>query len=320
MNFDNFQIHTVFAISALSSLLLIPFIWFLVAKKRRKNKFSPFTEKMFRLPGHSLRIQKEALLENVTFSFFGFILGVVFCAIGLVYKEGLSTVMFNIAGLAGVIMSLTSLTKTFNEVHKVNLGLEGEEYTGQELNLLMLYGAYVFHDIPYQYGNIDHIVVGNNTVFAIETKAVSKPKTEGSESGREAKVKFDDKALNFPHYSTAQPIDQASRHAQHVAEAIRKRCGFSFPVKAVVALPGWYVEHSNSTNSEVLVMNPLRGNFLRKWLGEVQDKKQRNEVIRYIASVARSVPQSSKRTDPDWHKSYDFWSNPKHKAKILGEY
>jgi len=49
----------------------------------------------------------------------------------------------------------------------LGLGREGEEYTGQELNFLMSKGAIVYHDIPYIYGNIDHVVIALDKIFAI---------------------------------------------------------------------------------------------------------------------------------------------------------
>ena len=53
---------------------------------------------------------------------------------------------------------------------------QGERLVGETINWLMKDGFDVFHDYPIdpngKSGNIDHIVVGPNGVFAIETKAV----------------------------------------------------------------------------------------------------------------------------------------------------
>ena len=64
-----------------------------------------------------------------------------------------------------------------NQVIRLHQGVEAEIATGQELSLLMRDGAWVFHDIPYQYGNIDHVIVSRGSIFAIETKGYSKPES-----------------------------------------------------------------------------------------------------------------------------------------------
>ena len=219
-------------------------------------------------------------------------------------------------GGGGVVYILIKVFKLFERIQDNRLGCEGEEYVGQELNLLMLEGAYVFHDIPYQYGNIDHIVIGNNTAFVIETKTVRKPKKPGSEKSRMAEVVFDGLSLAFPHFRVSEPLDQVRRHAKHLEAAIRKKCGFSFPVKPVIALPGWYVK--TTADSDILVINPKRGRVLRKWVGETDNKEKRNRVVNYVASVAYSIQPRSKRFDPDYDE-YDIWTNPKFEEKILGD-
>jgi homoserine kinase len=47
----------------------------------------------------------------------------------------------------------------------------------EEINLLMLDGCRVFHDVPIEpYGNIDHVIVAPSAVYAVETKTRRKRK------------------------------------------------------------------------------------------------------------------------------------------------
>src|SRR5690606_37340526 len=101
-------------------------------------------------------------------------------------------------------------------------------YTGQELNFLMRQGAWVFHDIPYKYGNIDHIVVSKGGVFVVETKAVRKP--VGEDGKRKSKVSASGGKLHFPHHVTQAPIQQAKRHAEYVSEFLVRKTGKNYPV------------------------------------------------------------------------------------------
>lgn len=80
-----------------------------------------------------------------------------------------------ILGIGLTVYCLTNLLKHLNLRRSYQLGYEGEIAVGQELNQLMLDGYRVYHDFPGDKFNIDHIVVGPPGVFAVETKARSKP-------------------------------------------------------------------------------------------------------------------------------------------------
>ena len=86
----------------------------------------------------------------------------------IIFSVGFGTVLTAIAG-----RRLLSLLK---DRKFCILGLEGELATGEELNQLMLDGCRVFHDIPFRFGNIDHVVVSQSGVFSVNTKMLGKPK------------------------------------------------------------------------------------------------------------------------------------------------
>jgi len=51
-------------------------------------------------------------------------------------------------------------------------GGRAEERVGQELEVLLAYGFYLFHDVPLErLGNVDHVALGPRGFFAIETKS-----------------------------------------------------------------------------------------------------------------------------------------------------
>ena len=217
-----------------------------------------------------------------------------------------------------VIWNLNRCRKLIPKLRAAGLGKEGEEYTGQELNFLMRKGAYVFHDIPYRYGNIDHIVVGLDKVLVVETKTYRKPQSKKGGSSREYKVRYDGDSLHFPTFVTGAPLEQAQTHAKFVRSSIKRHCGFDFPVLPIVALPGWFVVNDKAKSEKTLVVNPKRSRALVKWLGELKDPSRRDKVAVYLESVARSVSPISEKTDPDAGKKYDFWLNPKIQEKELG--
>jgi hypothetical protein len=99
------------------------------------------------------------------------------------------------------------------------IALEGagrERHVGEALNQLMLVGYRVFHDFlitdkPRSIRNIDHIVIGSNGVFAVETKTRRKMKGENG-----ATVRVLDNALQYPWGIDQRDLAQAEEDA-HVA-------------------------------------------------------------------------------------------------------
>ena len=218
------------------------------------------------------------------------------------YSTGLSVLVVLLA-IAAAFCAYKTLS-AMKRYHTSIKGLRGEEYTGQELNFMMRDGAFVFHDIPYKYGNIDHIVVCPSRILAVETKAVSKPQKANSEK-RECEVSFDGEKLTIPGHSDADPIKQAKAHASYLRKLIKKECGVDYPVTPVVALPGWMVLNEGDWN--LLVLNPKRARPLRKRLFKEQEHPEFERVVVCVEKLARSVPLQRKATDPDAHKHFDFW-------------
>jgi len=205
-----------------------------------------------------------------------------------------------IIALIGVILVVfwfIQAIKLFKKVIRQNLGLDAELATGSELNLLMHDGAWVFHDIPYQYGNIDHVIVSAGGVFAVETKGISKP-TDRSKPGFEnATLSVEKGVLKLPHATTSKPINQAKTHAKWIRGEVQRKFGISVPVKAVVALPGWMIR--GGYDDDCWVINPKRGNALRSAITKsVLDPKQVQLIAAWIEDLARSVQAKSREFDP----------------------
>lgn len=153
--------------------------------------------------------------------------------------------------------------KTYTSMRKVwrlRLGYDAELAMGQELDQLMRKGAAVFHDFPAEGFNVDHVLVVPNGVFAIETKGRSKPNRDrGTE---DAKVTFDGKELSFPGWMETKPLDQARTQAQWLSKWLSSAVGEKVAVKAVVTLPGWFVDRKG--RGDVLVISGREASSLLK--------------------------------------------------------
>lgn len=278
---------------------------------RKREQYSPFTDDFLREPGEALRNRLDKLHGDFLSS------AMMAMFIGVIAVYVIRTIPINyqiVAAIIFVLMVAYNIYKAlgyFRESVMVRLGLEGEKATGQELTMLLHDGAWVFHDIPYKYGNIDHIVISRGGVFAFETKAVSKPKLEGA--GRaEWKMEYDGEKLKFPHWQGKSPLNQARIHAKYLQKTIKNKLDINASVIPVVAIPGWFVTITGK--SDVWVINPKN----RKHLSEQVTKANLSNtdvrrIVAYIEAVARSVRPVSKKLDPDAADYYDFWNNPRYK-------
>lgn len=317
MDSDTTAIWQIYAPPGIVLILMLGSTLVFIIRARRRNRYSPFTEHSLRLPGHSIRTEFSRRQDDFLILYFTMLLpAFIITPVIRISERWVSIVIIALflIIMAGLLKRYWTL---FSVLKNLRLGLEGEEYVGQELNLLMCRGAHVFHDIPYGGGNIDHVVVGFDKVLVIETKAVSKPVTDSDMCSKAAHVVFDGQQLKFPHFVTDQPIVQAHKHADFLRNYLKKKLKIDFQVVPVVALPGWYVD-SPTSFQKLLVVNPQRGKVLDRWLGQKGNTQQRKEVIRHLESYARSAGLRSRITDPDAHKYYDFWFNPKHIEPKVG--
>jgi hypothetical protein len=139
-------------------------------------------------------------------------------------------------------------------------GLNAELSVAQCLTPLIAEGAMVFHDFPADRGNIDHVVVANAVVFAIETKSRRKPASKGKAS---AMVRYDGQQLFFPTHTETQPIEQAAYQADWLQKFLRNAGVEGVRVVPLLALPGWYVERINrDVRANVLASNCTNSRFM----------------------------------------------------------
>ncbi len=180
----------------------------------------------------------------------------------------LSTItLICILGVGFTIYCFWKLTVLLNRRRRYRLGYEGEIAVGQELNQLMRDGYYVYHDFFVDKFNIDHIVVGSSGVFAVETKARSKPTSAGP--APDYKVKYDGKSLHFPNGTDVRSIEQAKRQAEWLSKWLQSAIGERVWVRPLLALPGWFVERTASGGVPVInpknfrsIAGPVDGNIL----------------------------------------------------------
>jgi len=129
-------------------------------------------------------------------------------------------------------------------------GYLGERLVGEYLQHLVKRGYDVFHDVPAEGKksdfNLDHVTVGPTGVTVIETKTWRKGRrrTDGSEY----RVSSDGQKLRWPWGEDFETMRQVIANADWLEQFIKKRTGIQTSVKAVIAVPGWWVdEHARNS-------------------------------------------------------------------------
>jgi len=298
-------------------ILLIPMVlagvlmWYGIIKLRHRGRKSPFNEKLLRTPGYSLDVARSDLTVDAIIYLGGVIaVPLFFYAVYSSYALYSNPVLFLVIGSILVVICLYKAITKFNQIIQLHQGVEAEIATGQELNLLMRDGAWVFHDIPYQYGNIDHVIISKGGVFAVETKGYSKPESSNSNSVIRSALEIQGNVLITPNGKSQKPVQQALVHARWLQDEIQKRFTLSVPVRAVLAFPGWRVERA--FDNECWAINPKRGNALRHAVTQNKiEEKDVSLIASWVEDLARSIVPKSKTFDSGSNKLFDSNGKPR---------
>lgn len=136
---------------------------------------------------------------------------------------------WSVAFIAATIFAFWRYISGKHELRRRWQGIDGEKVVGQMLEQLRQYGCKVYHDIGEEGFNVDHVVIGPHGVFAIETKAPSKP-LKG-----ETVVEFSGDSVTVGGYTPDRdPIAQTKASARHVRDLLRKMTGDEIAVKPVL--------------------------------------------------------------------------------------
>jgi hypothetical protein len=216
---------------------------------------SPLKEAPLRMPGQSLDAERDRLVDDVVLPYILF--PTVFWIVALI--EWLLSVqhaphqpkLFAACAVILTGVAVWRIRKLWPKVRALRQGRDGERVVGQALEELRADGARVFHDVPADGFNLDHVLVMAQGVFVIETKTWSKRGKNPTISARGGRV-YKDGAMVTPN-----PIDQARSEADWLRQMLKNSTAQDFPVRGVVLFPGWWVEGVDAeTKAKAWVLNP----------------------------------------------------------------
>lgn len=168
------------------------------------------------------------------------------------FQKPPSPLFYTIIAIAYIAYAAIKIRKSIKTAKNLKLGRDGERAVGQYLEELRESGAKVFHDIPGQNFNLDHVVIHSSGIYVIETKTHSKP-----DKGR-ATIVFDGETVTYwGRQPDRNPITQVKAAASWLSELLNESCGRKTNIRPVVVYPGWYIEPTaEAKSSDVWVLNP----------------------------------------------------------------
>lgn len=243
---------------------------FVLWKRHRLDQIDrrdPITTELRNLPGQSLQSQSDDLYDSRLDHFVlalsaGLMVALIISIRRLAMEvrpwDWLDTLLL-LSAIALAIYLGRKVAQEMPRQRQIKHAIRAEQATAQELAASLAGSNRVIHDLQAGEFNIDHVAITPAGVFAVETKSRLKPPAGNGSP----KVKYDGKSLDFGSWKETKPVDQADRQARWLANYLRESTGEAFPVTAVLALPGWYVERTAPIKPNMVqVINPKNSGWL----------------------------------------------------------
>jgi hypothetical protein len=187
--------------------------------------------------------------------------------------------------LAAIGWASMKVRRARTTVEHLKLGLDSEREVTDALEQLRDRGYRVFHDIPGPGFTAEHLLVGPQGLFLVQSRTRTKP------ARGVGRIRYDGETLTVAGQGgDRDPIQQAMAQARWVADLVSDSSGRNCFVRPVMLFPGWFVERLTKTTS-VWVLNP-------KMLPVVVDREPARlgpEDIQLIASHVSQYLGSGER-------------------------
>jgi len=249
----------ILLLNAVLCLLPTAFVLALIIRKRKEQReicLAPINELSRRPAGESLRIRLEHLEEKLTDDTLGLLLFplmlILFLAIRHPIDELSLILLFTLSVGSSAFFGIR-IYKLARSRANYKLGFEGERFVGEVLCRLITHGFEIYHDVPFDGFNIDHVLVGPRGVFIVETKTRRKPVDKSG--GKKYHVTYDGKFLQWPWGADRFGIDQAKNNAKTLSAWLSSATGEIVSASPILTLPGWMVERKAPTNG-IYILNP----------------------------------------------------------------
>ena len=253
-------------------------------RKKKKGR-PPVLGPLRRLPGQSVRDERDRLLDDHLLDYLVF----AFCFwIVAVWEWVRRWLRFPFAAetLTVVALLITGycafrIFRLRKEIRNLNQAEKGERRVSELLSQLRRKRYVAFDDLIWPDSNVDHVLVGPGGIFAIETKAYS---IFGNGS-----VGVDESGVL--RISTKPAIGdllaQAKAAAKKVANTLQERMRIGFDVTPVLVFPGWTLKRAKAETGVVVLNDGSMREFFES-LPEVLSDEKITGICSHLDQSARS--------------------------------
>ncbi len=154
-----------------------------------------------------------------------------------------------------VVFAAFQLGATILTRRQVRFQRDANIAIGHQLQQIVSGVTRVFHDVETTAGIVDHVVVGQNGVYAINVVA--------RRGGEGNVVRLSDNALQFPKARLPFSIVGIAARTTRLEKDFSKLLGHKVRVRSVIAVPGWDIGEQSS--EQHLLVNERNVAMLRGW-------------------------------------------------------
>jgi hypothetical protein len=138
-----------------------------------------------------------------------------------------------VCGFAAFCLAKTALAR-----HHVKFLRDANVAIGHQLQKMSSQGTRVFHDVGTTAGIIDHVVVGQRGVYAVNVVA--------RRSAKRAHTRLQGNSLEYSNGKAEQSIVDISAKVARLQKEFRQLLGHQVRVRSVIAVPGWDIGEQSS--------------------------------------------------------------------------
>ena len=253
--------------------------------KKKKKYRSPVEGALRRLPGQSIRDERDRLLNDQLLDYLIVALGFCFLAAWEWLRRWLRVPFApEIFTLFAVGMTGYCAFRIFclrKEIRNLNQAEKGERRVSELLTQLRRKRYVAFDDLLVDQSNIDHVLVGPGGIFAIETKAYS-VFGNGCVGVDELGVL---RLSNQP--AIKDPLRQAARSAANIVKILKDRMRSDFDVTPVLIFPGWTLKGAKAETGVVVLNDGMITEFFESRPTVLPDDQITN-ICSHLDQTARS--------------------------------
>ena len=147
------------------------------------------------------------------------------------------------------------LAKTVRARYQIKFLRDANVAIGHQLQQMSAEGTRVFHDVGTSLGVVDHVIVGQQGLYAINVVA--------RRSGKRAHARLRDNSIEYSNGKTETSIVDIKAKTARLQKEFRELLGHKLQVRSVIAVPGWDI--GEQSHEEQLLVNERTIAMLSGW-------------------------------------------------------